>query len=145
MRNTQRITRIHLPVSEQDIPFVIGIVSADPDYRLSLKLNKKLAISLKNFDPVEFQADDGKKILFSRFSDSSGAHDFHFQLVSNRLEKNFMLKKLKNIDYLLLLHYPAKDFSPEKIMSQLREIDSITGVFNIEIKTLNDKNLKFLF
>jgi hypothetical protein len=144
MRNAQRITKIHLPVSEQDIPFVIGIVSADPDYRLSLKLNKKLAISLKNSDPVEFQADDGKKILFSRFSDSSGAHDLHFQLISNRLEKNFMLKKLKNIDYLLLLNNPAKDFSREKVMSQLREIDSITGVFNIEIKTLNDKNLKYL-
>jgi hypothetical protein len=145
MRNTPKITKIHLPVSEQDIPFVVGIVSADPDYRLSLKLNKKLAISLKNTDPVEFQPEDGKKILFSRFSDSSGAHDLHFQLVSNRSEKNFMLKKLKNIDYLLLLHNAAKDFNPEKVISKLREIDSITGVFNIEIKSLNYKNLKYLF
>jgi hypothetical protein len=64
--------------------------------------------------------------------------------VSNRSEKNFMLKKLKNIDYLLLLHNPAKDFSPEKVITQLREIDSITGVFNIDIRTLNDKNLKYL-
>jgi hypothetical protein len=55
-----------------------------------------------------------------------------------------MLKKLKNIDYLLLLHNPAKDFSPEKVITQLREIDSITGVFNIDIRTLNDKNLKYL-
>lgn len=144
MRNAQRITRIHLPVSEQDIPFVVGIVSADPDYRLSLKLNKKLAISLKNADPVVFQPDDGKKIIFSRFSDTPGANDLHFQLVSNRSEKNFMLKKLKNVDYLLLLHNPAKDFIPEKVMSQLRQIDSITGVFIIEIRTLNDKNLKYL-
>ncbi|MCX6261924.1 MAG: IPExxxVDY family protein [Bacteroidia bacterium] len=144
MRNAQRITKIHLPVNEQDIPIVIGIVSADPDYRLSLKLNKKLSISLRNTDPVEFQDDEGNKFLSSRFTDSSGAPDLHFQLVSNRSEKNFMLKKLKNIDYLMLLHNHAKDFSPEKIMSQLREIDSITGVFKIEIKTLNDKNLKYL-
>jgi hypothetical protein len=143
MRNAQRITRIHLSVNEQDIPIVIGIVSADPDYRLSLTLNKYLAISLKNTDAVEFQDDKGNKLHFSRFSDSSGP-DWHFQLVSNRSEKEFMLKKLKNIDYLLLLQKPEKDFSPDRILSQLREIDSITGVFNIEIRTLNDKNLKYL-
>ncbi len=143
MRNSQKITKIYLPVNEQDIPIIIGIVSADPDYRLSLTLNKNLLISLKNTDAVEFQDDKGSKLHFSRFSDSSGP-DWHFQLVSNRSEKKFMLKKLRNIDYLLLLQKPAKDFSPDSILSQLREIDSITGVFNIEIRTLNDKNLKYL-
>jgi len=143
MRNAQRITKIHLSVNEQDIPIVIGIVSSDPDYRLSLTLNKNLTISLKNTEAVEFQDDKGNKLHFSRFSDSSGP-DWHFQLVSNRSEKEFMLKKLKNIDYLLLLQKAEKDFSPERILSQLREIDSITGVFNIEIRTLNDKNLKYL-
>ena len=143
MRNPQRITKFHLSVNEQDIPIVIGIVSSDPDYRLSLTLNKNLTISLKNTEAVEFQDDKGNKLHFSRFSDSSGP-DWHFQLVSNRSEKEFMLKKLKNIDYLLLLQKAEKDFSPERILSQLREIDSITGVFNIEIRTLNDKNLKYL-
>jgi hypothetical protein len=144
MRNSQRITRIHLPVDEQDIPIVVGIVSSDPDYKLSLKLNKKLNISLKNTDPVEFPDEEGNKSLFSRFSDTPGAPDSHFQLVSNRSEKNFMLKKLKNIDFLLLFHNPAKNFSLENIMSQIRKIDSVTGVFNIDIKTLKDKNLKYL-
>jgi hypothetical protein len=143
MRNAQRITKIHLSVNEQDIPIVIGIVSADPDYRLSLILNKTLNISLKNTDAVEFQDDKGNNLHFSRFSDSSGP-DWHFQLVSNRTEKEFMLKKLKNIDYLLLLQKPEKNFNPDRILSQLRETESITGVFNIEIRTLNDKNLKYL-
>jgi hypothetical protein len=143
MRNAKRITKIHLSVNEQDIPFVIGIVSADPDYRLSLALNKNLSISLRNTDAIEYQDEKANKLHFSRFSDSSGP-DWHFQLVSNRSEKEFLLKKLKNIDYLLLLQKPAKDFSPDRILSQLREIDSITGVFNIEIRTLNDKNLKYL-
>lgn len=143
MRKTQRITKIHLSVNEQDIPVVIGIVSADPDYRLSLALNKNLNISLKNTGIIEFQDDKDNELHFSRFSDSSGP-DWHFQLVSNRTEKEFLLKKLKNIDYLLLLQKPEKDFNPERILSQLREIDAITGVFNIEIRTLNDKNLKYL-
>ncbi len=144
MANSQKITRIHLPVNEQDIPLVVGVVSADPDYRLSLKLNKKLGISLKNIDPVVFNDNEGNKFLFSRFSESSEAPDPNFQLVSNRSGKNFLLKKLKNIDYLLLVHNPAKNFSPEKVLSQLREIDSVTGVFLVEIRTLKDRNLKYL-
>jgi len=144
MRNSHKITKIHLPVNDEDIPAVVGIVSADPDYRLSLKLNKKLSISLKNIDPIECQDDKGDKLAFSRFSDSSQAPDSNFQLVSNRSGKNFLLKKLRNIDFLLLLHNSAKDLNPEKLLSQLREIDSITGVFNIETKTLKDKNLKYL-
>ena len=144
MRDSQKITKIHLSVSEQDIPIILGIVSADPDYRLSLKLNKELSISLKNTDPVEFIDSTGNKLLFSRFSDKSEAPDSQFQLVSNRSEKNFILRKLKNIDYLLLLHNPSGDVNFEKVMSELREIDSITGVFNIDIKALKDKNLKYL-
>ncbi|HBC79693.1 MAG TPA: IPExxxVDY family protein [Bacteroidales bacterium] len=143
MQKKQRITKIQLSVNEQDTPVVLGIVSTEPDYRLSLALNKKLNISLKNTGAVEFQDDKGKKLHFSRFSDSSGS-DWHYQLVSNRTEKEFMLKKLINIDYLLLLQKPEKGFNYEGILSQLREIEAITGVFNIEISTLNDKNLKYL-
>jgi len=143
MRKTQKITKIHLSVIDQDIPVIIGIVTTEPDYRLSLALNKNLNISLKNTGAVEYKDDKDKILHFSRFSDSSGP-DWHFQLVSNRTEKEFMLKKLKNIDYLLLIQKPEKNFNPEAILSQLREIETITGVFNIEIRTLNDKNLKYL-
>jgi len=144
MKNSQKITKIHLTVNEEDIPEVIGIVSADPDYRLSLKLNKKLSVSLKNIDPIEFKDEKGDILVFSRFSDSSQPADSNFQLVSIRSGKNFLLKKLRNIDFLLLLNNSAKDSSPEKIMSKLREIDSVTGVFNIEKKVLKDKSLKYL-
>jgi len=144
MKNSQKITRIHLSVNDQDIPFVIGLVSHDPDYKLSLKLNRKLDISLKTIDPVIFQDEEGKIFQFSKFSGSSLANNSGFQLVSNRDGKNFLLKRLINIDYLLLIQDPEKDLKQESIISQIREIDSITGVFNIDIKTLKDKNLKYL-
>jgi hypothetical protein len=144
MKNSQKITRIHLSVINQDIPAIIGIVSPDPDYKLSLKLNKKLSISLKNTNPVLLQDDEGNEYSFSKFFDVSRAPDLVFQLVSNRSEKNWLLRKLRNIDYLLLLHDPGKIFNPEQIVLQIREIESITGVFNIDLKTLKDKNLKYL-
>lgn len=144
MRNSQKITRIHLSVNEQDMPVVIGIVTSDPDYKISLRLNKKLNISLRNTEPVEFTDNDGNRLVFSRFSDISKAPDSTIYLISNRSEKYFLLKKLVNIDYLLLLHDPGKNFDTRLIMPQIREIDSVTGVFNIDLKTLRDKNLKYL-
>jgi len=144
MKNSQKITKIHLAVNDEDIPEVIGIVSADPDYRLSLKMNRKLSISLRNIDPVEFQDENGDKLVFSRFSDSPQPADSNFQLVSTRSGKHFLIKKLRNIDFLLLLQNSARETVIDKIMLQLREIDSVTGVFNIEKKILKDKNFRFL-
>jgi hypothetical protein len=144
MNNSQKITRIHLSVNEQDEPVILGIVTPDPDYKLSLKLNKKLRISLRNAKPVEFRDNDGDDFVFSKFADSSVAPDSVFQLVSNRSGNNYLLKKLKNIDYLLIIRDPGKNFKLEQVMLQIREIDSITGVFKIDFKTLKDKNLKYL-
>jgi hypothetical protein len=144
MNNSQKITRIHLSVNEQDESVILGIVTPDPDYKLSLKLNKKLSISLRNTKPVEFRDNVGDDFVFSKFADSSVAPDSVFQLVSNRSGNNYLLKKLKNIDYLLIIRDPGKNFKPEQVMLQIREIDSITGVFKIDFKTLKDKNLKYL-
>jgi len=144
MKNSQRITKIHLSVNDQDIPAIFGIVSQDPDYKLSLKLNKELGISLKNSDPVAVSDEEGKEFLFSKFSDSSSAQGSVFQLVSNRSEGEFLLKKLKNIDYVLLIHDPGKNYNLEQVLLLVREIESITGVFNIEFKALKDRNLKYL-
>jgi len=144
MKNSQKITRIHLSINDQDIPVIIGLVSHDPDYKLSLKLNRKLDISLKNIDPVTFHDEEGNIFQFSKFSGTSLAQNAVFQLVSNRAGKNFLLKRLINIDYLLLMHDTGKKLKQEIIISQLREIESITGVFNIDFKTLKDKNLKYL-
>jgi len=144
MKNSQKITRIHLSLNDQDIPVILGLVSPDPDYKLSFRLNNKLNISLKNIDPVTVQDEEGKFFQFSKFSDSRLAPDLIFQLISNRMGKNYLLKKLTNIDYLLLIHDSEKNIRPENIISQIREIESITGVFNIDSKTLKDKNLKYL-
>ena len=80
MKNSQKITRIHLSVNDQDIPAIIGFVSPDPDYKLSLKLNSKLEISLKNVDPVTFQDEEGKTFQFSKFSSSPWFMTWFFSL-----------------------------------------------------------------
>lgn len=144
MKSSQRITRIQLAINDEDEFVMLGIVSTDPDYKLSLSINKKLHISLKTTSPVEFRDDTGSELIFSRFSDSVGAPDLIFNLVSNRLGKNFLLKKLKNIDFIFQLYDPDRIYNINQLAALLREIDTVTAVFNLDLKVLKDKNLKYV-
>lgn len=144
MKSMQKITRIQLSVHDQDEPSMFGIVTPDPDYRLTLKLNSKLNIFLKGSAHVHIPENDGKELIFSKFTDDKAAPDLVYHLFSNRSGNSFLLKTLKNIDYLFLILNSGKNSNIENITASLREIDGVTAVFNIEYKTLKDKNLKYL-
>jgi hypothetical protein len=144
MKVPQKITRIQLSVNEQDEPFIFGIVTSDPDYKLTLKLNKKLKISLKGSSQLEIGNSKGEKTTFSKFTDASAAPDSAFHLISNKSGTYYFLRNLKNIDYILVLHDPGKNFNTDQIIAGLREIESITAVFNIDRKVLKNKNLIYL-
>jgi|PlaIllAssembly_1097288.scaffolds.fasta_scaffold45602_3 hypothetical protein len=142
MKSLPKVTRLQLKVDQDDEHILLGIVSPEPDYKLSLSLNRRLKLSLKNSSPLKVSDDKGNDLTFSRFSDTSGAPDISFNLISNRSGNNFLLKKLKNIDYLLSVRDPDIAGKINNITASLREIDSVTAVFNIDISSIKDKNLQ---
>ena len=144
MKSIQRITRVKLKINQKDEFILLGIVSSEPDYKLSLALNRKFKISLKNISPVKITEDNGYELTFSRFSDSSGITDIIFNLISNRTGKNFLLKKLKNVDYIFQVQAPDNEISINRMTATLKEIDTVTAVFNIDMNTIKDKNLQYL-
>ena len=144
MRNSQKVTRLKLDIVQDNDYVLLGIVSAEPDYKLSLLLNKKFRISLKNISPLRISGDNESDTTFSRFSNLDDRTDLIFFLVSNRSGKSFLLNKLKNIDYLLQIQISQKEVNLNLITSYLREIDSVNAVFNIDISTIKDKNLHYL-
>lgn len=142
MKSTQKVTRVKLNIEQNNDYILIGLVSAEPDYKLSLSLNKKFRISLKNITPIYLTGDNNPELAFSRFSNNDHSSDFMFTLISNRSGKYFLLDKLKNIDY--LLHISEREADLNLITSSLREIDIINAVFNININKIKDKNLHYL-
>lgn len=144
MKNIKRITRVQLKINQKDEFILFGIVSAEPDYKLSLSLNKKFRISLKNIIPVKITIDNRSELAFSRFSDSSKSPDVVFNLFSNRSGKSFLLNKLKNIDYIFQIQDAENEYNTDQITASLREIESVNAVFNIDINTFKDKNLQYL-
>jgi hypothetical protein len=139
----QKIKRIQLNIDQNNESVILGIVSAEPDYKLSLALNKKFRISLKSISPVTLH-ENNSELTFSRFSDTTGSPYLIYDLISNRTGKNFFLKKLKNIDYIFQIFDPGNDADTNNIISALREIDCITAVFNIDLKAIKDKHLQYL-
>jgi hypothetical protein len=141
MKKIQKVTRLRLQNDENHDYILLGLVCAEPDYKLSLSLNKKFSISLKNISPLKLP---GIELVFSRFSNTNDTRNSTFNLISNRADKAYLLNKLKNIDYLLQIMVSEDESDLNRITSNLREVDTITAVFNIDIKTLKDKNLHYL-
>ncbi len=141
MGTRSKIKRVHLKLNENYQSSFLGVVSAEPDYKLSLTLNKHLNISLRNINPVVVNDDSDKELSFSRFSDSSNAPFLIYDLVSNRSGKNFLFKRLKNIDYIFQVHDPQNEININNIASTIRDDDYITAVFNLDTDLIKDKNL----
>ena len=144
MKSAQKIRRVTLNISATNEPVLYGIVAAEPDYKLSLALNRKLGISLKNTAPVILQEENNNELLFSRFSDSSDSSGLVYDLTSNRSGKSFLIRKMKNIDYFLQIHDIDNESDKIRILSLLRETDCITAVFKISPEIIKDRNLKYL-
>jgi hypothetical protein len=144
MKKAQKVTRIQLEVSRNEKLFLYGIVSTEPDYKLSLALNKKMGISLKNKAPLNLPDDLGNEVSFSRFVYTNRSDDAVFNLISNRSGKQFLIKKLKNIDYIFHIHRHGSENDSSKIISQLRETEYVNAVFLLDTGLINNKNLKYI-
>ena len=144
MKSTQKVTRVKLNIEQNNDYILLGLVTAEPDYKLSLALNKKFRVSLKNISSLRIEGGNESESTFSRFSNHEGKSDLIFNLISNRCGKNYLLNKLKNIDYLLQISDSENEVNLENLTSELRDIDTVTAVFNINLDTIKDKNLHYL-
>ena len=144
MKSVQKITRVQLEINHEEKFILFAIVSAEPDYKLSLSINSALSISLKNISPLKITDSKGSELIFSRFSYVSGPPEIIFTLVSNRSGKHFFLKKLKNVDYILKISYSENENNTDRLISRLRGVKNVNAVFNIDINALKDKMLQHL-
>jgi hypothetical protein len=144
MKSNQKVTRVKLNIEQNNYYILLGLVSAEPDYKLSLTLNKKFGIFLKNIPSLRLSGNNNSEVTFSRYSNNADNEDIIIELVSNRSGKNYLLNKLKNIDYLLQIQISENEAEINDLTTRLREIDTITAVFKIDITTIKDKNLHYL-
>jgi hypothetical protein len=144
MKSPQKITRVQLDPGPGKDFFLFGIVSTEPDYRLSLSINKTLKISLKNDKPLDLKNGRTISASFSRFTDHSAKNDLSWNLISNKTGEAILITKLKNIDYLFQVIPADHHFNDSGISINLKKIETITAVFTLNPDEIKDKNLHYL-
>lgn len=143
MKNSRKINKLQIENDVMEDFFLIGIVSAEPDYKLSLRLNKKLKISLKGRPPIMPEGLNDEKV-FSCFTAQNASSHVIYNLFSNRSGNNYLLSSLRNIDYILQLIDIENRMNIDELTLKLRETESVTAVFKISPDSLKDKNLEYL-
>jgi len=119
--------------------FLIGISSSENDYRLSWEINKILGISLrKGTDHVIKKKEIEQVFLVYTFYDEEVY--LQYSLIANKSENGFLIEELHNIDYFLQIHGELSGNQKQQIISSVKNIKGVTGVFKLDINTLKSKN-----
>ncbi|MBE9510002.1 MAG: IPExxxVDY family protein, partial [Bacteroidetes bacterium] len=119
--------------------FLLGISSSENDYRLSWEMNKKLKISLrKSTDHVIKREKIKQTFLVYKFSDEEVY--LQYFLIANKSENGFLIEELRNMDYFLQIHGDLTNKQQEQIISSVKNIKGVFGVFKLDINTLKSKN-----
>lgn len=140
MSAKEKITRHTISDSGKSYFFFLGIVSSEPDYRLSVMLNRHLAIDLRHSQNDIFEGKDKNEGTWSRFITTP----LKISLVSNKSRGKILVRKLKNIDYLLVLHDIADRNNAESLASSVRKCPEVTAVFLFDSLEITDRNIPLL-
>ena len=137
-------TKFKLDFIDDNEDAFYGIVANTLDYKLALAINNKINISLRCSTPIVPSDVDNPDIFFTKFSHKTKNSDMVIDLVSNRIANNYLLKKLKNIDFLFIIHFPESSEFIENCLSGIKEIPDVVSVFQIDISSQKDKRLRLL-
>ena len=72
MKESTKIRRLTLNPGANNEWILFGIVAAEPDYRVSLALNKKLGTTLYSTKALTIHDENEKELIFSKFSSKIG-------------------------------------------------------------------------
>lgn len=138
---TGRKKTVHTIAGEESAEFCfLGVVSAEPDYRLSVLINRHLGADLRKCDEEIAVHTGSGRACFSRFTTVPP----ELSLVSNRSQGQILLRKLKKIDFFLIICGDPGREKTEHLAATLREIPEITAVFVFESSKITDRNLPLL-
>ncbi len=140
MKERGKITKHTIP--EEEIPdfFFLGLATSEPDYRLSVILNKKFGISLSHHSKDILDGSGESASVFSVFTTVPAI----ISLVSNKSQGVFLIRKLKNIDFFLVVHGVPDRKKAESLAAETRKIPEITAVFIFNSSEIKDKKVKLL-
>ncbi|HKL67339.1 MAG TPA: IPExxxVDY family protein [Bacteroidales bacterium] len=138
MKASSKKIRHTLNVDNDRTDHYIGLVSTEPDYKVSILINKKLGINLKS-DSGVIKPVKGNEVVFARFAYSSEYSDIVFDLINNYTGKEKLFVRLPSVDFILRIRGTNNYEYIDELSQKLRKIKNLTGVFVLDC----DKQLDY--
>lgn len=117
---------------------ILGLSCFEKDYRLCWMLNRELGFDFRRIDDLSISR---KKVeqCFPLFFDYRDDERTAITLIKNRTTEGVLLPEMKHVDYLIKVE---ADALPEGMLTHLRSMSAVAGVFEIDPNSL--KNLDLL-
>ncbi len=133
---------------DRDYDFSLaGIVSGSRDYKVCFELNRALGLNFTRQNDVSLETNmPGSNTTHAYFRFSGHiAEDYH--LISNRDKANtgFYIPEMREIDYFLLVSGANNSFEIDNLVSKIRTIEIISGVYAIDPLQLKSVEAFLLF
>jgi len=131
--------KLRLHIDYFDEYHLLAIASHLKDYRLAYCINQKAASHLKKFD--DLAVGDSEADNYSWYYCYEKEDHTTLYLISNSNGVRHLIPSKKEIDYFLLIKNAVNDVKVKELARQVREIENIVGVFQMDMTTVKDMDV----
>jgi len=125
------VKKITLDIDYNDAFLLLGIVSTYPDYQLVHHINKTMGFNFVRYEDFVLNDNTKKPVSYSWFYYKSDEIKVKSFLIANHHPKQKLLPDYRHIDYLLILEKSGSMEELSAMISLLRKVKSVTGVFKM--------------
>jgi len=140
----KKILKLDPQIQEEYL--VAGIISGFKNYRICFELNKNLKIDLSRVEDFTLESDrPGSMTCHAKYKWKGDFADTCV-LLSNKDTRStgYFCPEYKNIDYFLIFDAPLSVDDFEKCKQKIRDIDVITGVYEIDLKKIKSADAFYI-
>ncbi len=131
MNMTKKVLKLNY---ENEFEFLVaGLISAYRDFKVCFELNDLLRLNiLRGEDVIVPAGKPGSTTRHSYFT-CRGRNSESYHIISNRDKDGtgYFIPEMRNIDYFLLISEAPASFDMNGLVSSVRKIEIISGVFEV--------------
>ena len=119
---------------------LLGLVSTENDYRLIWRINRTFNFSFAKAGNHNAHAkNDENELEFSHYTYNDEDSFIFYRLLANKSDKGALLEEYRNIDYLLIISGEFSETFITNLITKLKNIEHIQGVFRLSPGTLKNR------
>ena len=120
---------------------MLGIVSDEPEYKLTWSMNEALRTSFRRMEDLSLYHRKGQsEQRFSLYLYEEENTMLTYRIIRNRSENGHFLSDLKNIDYVIHIQGELDTTRVSEFIRQANRLDTIRMCIPIELSKLKDRS-----